>query len=170
MNARRRRLWDRARALDTARDPALTPRARRLAQRATAPLDFDDLLEAPDWVLLEPALREQLAVTVGAVAVGGAWRRSVDGALLRRAEAAVGEAVLDAVLALPETPGVDDAEAAGGDREALAHLGKAALLGELTDRPALAARLSRQLGAQPWPAAAPAAATARGLLAQIGDA
>ena len=93
----------------------------------------------------------------------------MDGALLRRAAEALGEAQLDAVLALPETgPAVDDPAARAADADALARLGRAALLGELADRPPLAARLARLTGARPWRDIAPAAAMARGLYLQQG--
>ena len=171
MSGRRRNLWARAEALDLGEDPTLSPRARRIAARVGGgpPLEFADVAEAPEWAAWPADEQARLALLAGAVAVGGAWRRSVDGPLLRRAGDAVGETFLDAVLTLPDADdAIGDAAAREGDRDALLRLGRAALLGELADRPALAERLSRLADARPWPEAAFAAATARGLIVQLG--
>lgn len=171
MSPRRQALWARAAALDVADDPALSPRARRLAQRSQAPLAFDDLLAAPDWLAWEAPQRARLAILAGAAAVAPAWRRSVDGAVLRRAGGVLGEPVLDALLAAPDGgPAADDREAQAAEPEALARLGRAALAAEVPERAALTERLARLLDARPWPQVAPAAIQARALLAQFGDA
>jgi len=170
--SRRNALWARARALDLADDPTLSARARRLAQRgAGAPLTVDDLLAAPDWVTWDDGRRERLAMLAGAAAVAPAWRRCVDGALLRRAAGAVGEGALDALLSSPSPrAAVSDPAAEAADPEALARLGRAALASEAATRPALMERVSRLLGARPWREAAPAAVEARALMAQLGEA
>lgn len=168
MTSRRLGLWARARALDVAEDPALSARARRLAQRAgAAPLTLDDVLAAPDWITWDMVRRERLALLAGAAAVAPAWRRAIDGALLRSAATAVGESVLDTLLAGPDTgPGIAEPAAQGGDPEALRRLGRAALAAEVLERPALSERLARLLDTRPWPEAAPAAVEARALMAQ----
>lgn len=168
MSGLRRNVWARARALDVAADPTLSPRARRLAQRASAPLTVDDILAAPDWMTWEADTQGRLARLAGAAAVAPAWRGSIDGKVLRQAAEAIGEAALDALLAAPGPAAViDDVAATAADPAALERLGRAALLGEIADRPGLAARLGEIVGAQPWREAAPAAAHARVLFAQL---
>ena len=170
MSARRLGLWARARALDVAADPGLSPRARRLAQRVGAPLSAEAVLAAPDWLTWGEAPRERLALLAGATAVAPAWRRSVAGPVLRQAAAAIGETALDALLSGPDgDPEIDDPAARSADPDALARLGRAALVAESAEHPALARRIGEVLAAQPWPAAAFAANRARALMAQLGE-
>lgn len=148
----------RARALDGG---TRGPRARRLSRRLTpsAPLTFDDVAAAPDWVVWPMDAQRRLARAAGVAACAPTLRRTIDGRALRMLAEVVGSERLDALLA---APAVSEAEPPGGlppSVEALTALGAAALAAEVADRPALAARLAALL-ASPAPTMDPALARA----------
>lgn len=159
----RARIAAQARILDAADRPgALGPRARRLSRRLAEragrapapPLAFADLLAAPDWASWPPERRETFLHLAGAVACAPVLRRTIDGRILARLARRIGEAALDAVLAIPSglVPASACEAALGGD-DGLRALGAAVLLSDVGERPALAARLARLLEAEPWPLA-----------------
>ncbi len=149
--AARLRLYAAARALDEAAGPALSPRARRLARRLSAtPVAFADLLQAPDWAGWPEVRRRRLARLAAAAGAASAWRRSLDGRMLRRAAEAVGEPVLDALLTLSPslTPRCADAASEAADTQALDRKGGAILTAAARLRPGFSARLAELFGAE----------------------
>lgn len=163
--AARARIVAQARVLDAAGAPAgvqveLGGRARRLSRRLAersgrgpAPaVDFTDVAALPDWAAWPPERRELFLNLAGAMACAPALRRTIDGRILARVARVLGETVLDTVLSTP--PGLIPSapcDLALTSDDGLRGLGAAALLSDLTDRPALSARLARLLDAQPWP-------------------
>ena len=145
MTAAREALWSRARSLSHAAWPGLSPRARRLACADDPPLSLGDVAAAPGWAQADPAERAALARLTGAVLVSRSWSRAIDGAVIGRAAAMVGEAELDALINLPDVvaPSVADARAEAGDATAVERLGASALLSAERPGAALAARLTR---------------------------
>jgi hypothetical protein len=144
---------------------ALGPRASRLWRRleSDAPLTFDDVAAAPDWILWPAAARRDLARAAGVAACAPALRRTIDGRAFRIFAQVVGPERLDALLA---APAVGDGEPHGdlpGSLEGLAAVGAAALRAEIADRPALARRLATLL---PQPATAIEPTLARAACAQ----
>jgi hypothetical protein len=157
----RARIVAKARLLDGPAIPVpLGPRARRLWRRLGdrggrtpwTPLSFDDVAALPDWAGW-PRERRETSMSLAAVTVcAPVLRLTIDGKLLARLAARIGEGALDAVLATP--PGLIPAapcEAALASDEDLRALGAAVLLSEVVDRPALADRLVRLLDIEPWP-------------------
>ena len=150
-----------ARVLDAAGQPAaLGGRARRLshrlaerAGRGPAPaIDFADVAALPDWASWPAERRELFLNLAGAMACAPALHRTIDGRVLARLARKLGEATLDAVLAVPAgliPPSPCDTALASD--QSLRDLGAAVLLSDLIDRPALSARLARLLDVQPWP-------------------
>lgn len=176
MSAARAELWRRAAALSAAAGPDLSARARRLAVRDDPALSLEDIQATPDWMALQPGARDALVRLTGAAAVSHAWRRTIDGATLRAAGEALGEATLDALLALPDVlaPQVDDRDAEAAGPQALDRLGGALLLAEGGFAKSLAPRLARALpgaaaDAPTFPADTAAAArrTAEAVQAQV---
>lgn len=164
MTAARQALWARASALSHAAGPQFSPRVRRLLCAADPPLTLDDVSSTPDWASAEPQDRAALARLTGGVLVSRTWSRAIDGAVLGRAAAAVGEPALDALINLPDVvaPSVEDAAAQDGDTRAVERLGAAALLAAERPAPALARRLSRLFPSGLGPAVEPGRAlTAR---------
>jgi hypothetical protein len=169
----RAEFWQTAQALSAAAGPQLSPRARRLSVKNDPAITLDDLSTAPAWLHASDEVRTRLAILSGAAACSGAWRRSIDGATLRHVAEAVGEAALDALLALPEimTPGVADAAAESGDAGALKRLGAAVLLAGGDYPASLRPRLEALFDAEPLAAlhretAATVQRTAEALVAQ----
>ena len=173
MNLGRDELWARARALAATgpQDEGLSPRAVRFARGQGAVLALADLEAAPGWATSSAEGRRRLTRLVGAVGSSSAWRRTVDGQILGAAAKAVGEPMLDALLALPEplSPAIEGAAATPQELEAK---GAAALLAEA--KGPLLERLEQLL-----PAASPAVVdraaaraareAAEALMLQLGD-
>lgn len=133
----RARLWRDAEVLSRAAGPHLSPRLRRFVVRGDRDISFVDIQAAQGWAEESGEARERLARLTGAVLVSRTWTRTLSGEVLGRAAAAIGEAMLDAVVVLPDVvaPQVIDPLAAQGDAAALARLGAGALLACEPDGP-----------------------------------
>ena len=176
MSGARATLWAASASLSQALGPDLSPRARRLAAQAEPAIGFDDLRAAPSWARAEPAERRGLARLTGAAATASGWRRTIDGGALRGAAEAIGEAALDALLALPDVFAgkAADPRALKGDAMALERLGGRLMLAAADGPAATQGRLRRLLALAPgdaaWPdepTAASAVRTTQALLAQL---
>ncbi len=143
--AAREGLWSRARALSEVAGADLSPRARRLACTGDPPLTCTDVMATPDWASAHAGERLAFARLTGGVLVSRRWSRAIDGALLGRAAAAVGDAELDALINLPDVvaPSVPDRAAEDGEAAAVERLGASALMAAERPGAALGARLSR---------------------------
>ncbi len=135
----------RARALS---EGDLGLRARRLAQRldVPAPLIFEDVAAAPDWILWSRTARRDLARAAGVAACAPQLRRTIDGRALRIFAETIGADRLDALLAAPALDGEPSGDLPDSV-EALTVLGAAALRTEAGERPDLARRLAALLPA-----------------------
>ncbi len=164
----RQALWDSARALSAAAGPEMSPRCRRIAVSQDPALDMAAVVAAPDWAA-DAEARARLVRLAGAVLVSRAWASAIDGAVLGRGAAAVGDAAMDALINLPAVvaPAVADPAAESGDPKALDRLGAGALLAATGGSAGLRARLARGLPVQSRPVEAAAAQTAAHTAASI---
>ena len=119
-------------------------KARRWSVQTDTPLALSDLDGTPAWAEGAVEDRDRLARLTGAVLVSRAWGRAIDGAVLGRAAAALGDEALDALINLPPVlaPSLNDRDAERGDAGALGRLGAGALLTAASRAVAVQNRLS----------------------------